>query len=83
MDTIDKYGREIIIINDRKYTLKSLNDNSAKYGPCEVCEKPASEMFLQTEMRQYITYANKLSWTYADCHDYFGHKDCLISKRIA
>lgn len=78
----DEFGRETTVIGDRKYRLSSLHDNSNKYGNCEVCGKYASEVFLQGESRLFYSPISKdMCWTYNGCFKYFGHKECLISKR--
>lgn len=40
---------------------KSLQASSVKYGPCEVCGKPAAEVFITAAGSDYV----------------FGHKECL------
>jgi hypothetical protein len=63
-------------MSEYKYQLISTRDSSAKYGNCEVCKSPASEVFHQIESRRF-----KNGWTYAECHNIFGHESCLRSKR--
>ncbi|MCL4296270.1 MAG: hypothetical protein KJ077_11100 [Anaerolineae bacterium] len=60
-----------------RYRLSSTGNSSAKYGPCEVCGKHASEVFSQSEEREY----EPGQWTGLGCHSYFGHKECLEGKR--
>jgi len=60
-----------------QYRLTSSNQSSQSYGNCEVCGKHVSEVFYQVESVEYEP--GKL--TYYECHNYFGHKDCLLSKR--
>lgn len=38
-----------------RYCLTSTKNSSHKYGPCEICHKHASEVFVQVEERQYST----------------------------
>lgn len=78
-----------------RYRLVSTKASSAKYGPCEVCNEHCSEVFSQTEERQYATPGSiddiledpevykggQRGWTQNDCHSYYGHHDCLIGKR--
>lgn len=59
------------------YRIKSTGDSSAKFGPCELCGKHVSEVFLQTEGR--IFEPNQV--THYKCKDWFGHESCLISQR--
>jgi hypothetical protein len=63
------------------YRLKSTGHSSAtRYGNCEVCHKPAPEVFIQAEMRDYQRHDKTISQTYADCRPHtFGHEDCLRS----
>lgn len=50
------------------YRLTSMGESSAKYGPCEVCKQPVSEVFLQAKSRgpEYVSTSTT-----------FGHKECL------
>ena len=59
-----------------KYAINSTGGSSAKYGNCEVCGKHASEVFLQIEERKYSE-----GYTHFKCNSYFGHRECLESKR--
>ena len=65
------------MVNEYRYTLKNMNESSAKYGPCAICGKHTSEVYHQTEERQTKFY----KWTTSGCHNLFGHKDCLIQIR--
>lgn len=67
---------EPYIMSVYKYKLISTHDNSSKYGNCEVCGKYASEVFHQIEAMKIED-----GWTYANCHNKFGHEQCLISLR--
>lgn len=65
-----------ILIRDRigtnyRYTLKSTGQSSTRFGNCEVCHLPASEVYHQTEEREYKTN----HWT--PVLDLYGHKECL------
>ena len=62
------------------YRLKSTGESSSKFGPCEVCNRHASEVFLQTEMLGFDNPLNPIgpSYTYYQArHGAFGHKECL------
>ena len=66
-----------------KYKIYSTGESSNKYGVCEVCKKHCSEVFSITEERKYKFEHNQEiyeGYTFADCQNYFGHKDCLLSK---
>lgn len=66
-----------------RYRIKSTGGSSAQYGPCEVCNQHASEVFLQVEECEYhnpITN-NPHSWTRHKCSDLCGHFECLVSRR--
>ena len=67
-----------------RYSLKSTGGSSSKYGTCEVCKQHVAEVFAQYEERHYKFEHDGETfegWTYNKCHSYFGHKDCLLSKR--
>ncbi len=66
--------------NVYRYSLISTEYSSHRYGPCEVCNKHVSEVFSQSEERQF-EYEGGIHWTYNKCFDLFGHKECLIGKR--
>ena len=63
------------------YKISSLHSSSDKYGVCEICKKHASEVFCQSEQREFFNpITNNISLTYADCRPHaFGHEQCLIS----
>jgi hypothetical protein len=57
-----------------RYRVRSLEESSSKFGPCEVCEKHVSECFSQVEEEQY-----EYGWTW---NGYLvGHHECLESKQ--
>lgn len=79
-----------------RYTISSTRASSHKYGPCSVCDKHASEVFRQTEEREYDPangapkdYAEDaaaykggdLGWTHEGCRSLLGHMECLESVR--
>lgn len=60
------------------YRLKSTGFSSQRYGNCECCDKPASEVFIQAEMRA----TESDSYTYHGCNSHtFGHRECLIQRQ--
>lgn len=72
--------------NHYRYRIRSLRHSSERYGPCEVCKKHVTEVFLQVEERFYSipakgTYAGHSGWTHYECHSFFGHGACLASRR--
>lgn len=62
-----------------RYLLKDTMLSSAHFGPCEVCLEPVSAIHHQVEERQYIRGDASRGWTHLDCHDLFGHKECLLA----
>lgn len=69
-------------MNEYRYKLTSTEQSSAQYGNCEVCGKHCSEVFIQLEERHYfIDNIQHEGWTKNKTYDYFGHKECLISKQ--
>jgi len=65
-----------------RYNLTSTEESSNKYGNCEICGKHVTEVFHQTEERQYYNpITHQTSWTQHECHNLFGHKECLKSKQ--
>ncbi len=66
------------------YRLKSTGESSAYFGPCEVCGKHVSEVFMQTEVC-YVDEENPINgqngfMTLEGCRrTVFGHKDCLTA----
>jgi len=64
------------------YRLTPTGANSAKYGPCEVCGKPATEVVHQVEARYFRdSETGEIRQTGAGCSDMFGHRECLESRR--
>lgn len=64
-----------------RYRIRSTRDSSAKFGPCEVCGKDASEVFILNHQIRYEDPEDGLSWTqYGRIAERFGHKVCLQSK---
>ena len=63
------------------YKVISTGESSAKYGNCEICGKRCAEVFHQIESSDYTDYEGNHSRTYYNCHEYFGHKECIESKQ--
>ena len=63
------------------YRIKSTKFSSARYGPCEVCRKDASEVFYQVEQTTYQEDDGTIHPTYYGCKNLFGHESCLIGAR--
>lgn len=59
-----------------RYRVIPTGDSSAKYGNCEVCHKPVSDVVHQVEERQF-----ELGWTQYQCSNLFGHESCLRSRQ--
>lgn len=64
-------------VESYRYRLITTGDSSAKYGPCEVCGKVATEVFHQTEDREY----EPGQFTGHECKSLFGHRECLMGAR--
>jgi len=64
-----------------QYTLVHKKHNSAVYGNCEVCGKPASDLYHQMERKRYTRSDGSEGWTHSGCSDKFGHLECLKSIR--
>ena len=69
---IDSFGREITTIGEDVYRIKTTTYNSARYGPCEVCHKHCSEVFLQAHLKTTGAYVSSA----------FGHRECLEGIRV-
>lgn len=69
------------------YRMSNTRGGSDKYGPCEVCKKPANSVYVLTEMRRYTNQDGKESVTYHGCTPAtFGHAQCLAgitNKKVA
>lgn len=62
------------------YRMRNTGDSSSKFGPCEVCNRPVSEVFLQTEGRVYED-GGQDAITHHETTQYFGHRECLIGQQ--
>lgn len=61
-----------------RYHIKSTNDSSAKFGPCEVCNKHVTEVFYQVEEK---AMSHREGWMHQG--GLFGHQQCLLNQRQA
>ena len=74
---------DIRTMPERRYFLKSTEDCSAKYGPCEVCGKAVSEVFHQWQDESYsvtIEGVTETGWARVGT-ELFGHEECLIQSQ--
>ena len=63
------------------YRIKSTENNSSKFGDCEICKKSCSEIFIQSETRCF-KFEGKIHETYSKTNSHtFGHEICLINSR--
>ena len=60
-----------------QYKLTNMGESSAKFGPCEICGKPVSEVWHQSEERE----TGRGTITTLGCHNLFGCRDCLVAAR--
>ncbi len=58
--------------------LRSTGYGSQRYGPCEVCGKPASEVYVRIDERAFTHPDGSQHW--AHCRALFGHQECLQTK---
>lgn len=64
--------------------VNSLGDSSAKYGPCEVCGKPVSEVFAVKLLKHHIMEDGSVILPSDGM--LFGHDECLqafVNERVA
>lgn len=82
---VEKFGLDQISkIDLYRYATRQLNATSAKYGQCEVCKEPVSDVFHQLEQRRYLVVKParvRAGWTGHECNNLFGHEHCLVSRR--
>lgn len=62
------------------YRIKSTENSSTKFGPCEICGKACSEVFYQVEGKTF-DLDGQIAITYHECKNLFGHEACLIGAR--
>lgn len=70
---------EITISGEYVYRISSTFASSSKYGNCEVCGNHVAEVYSQVEAKEY-TFDGKEGYTYHNCHNIFGHKECIQNK---
>ncbi len=59
----------------KRYKLIKMESSSSKYGDCEICGKPVTDMCLQVT-EQESSYGG---WIYGK--SIFGHEECLVGIR--
>lgn len=64
-----------------RYRMTPTGSGSPKYGNCQVCGGHCDSTYLQIEERRYSLPGLRAGWTQNKCFDYFGHQECLMSKR--
>ncbi len=64
-----------------RYRIKNTGFSSQRYGPCEVCRKPVSEVHYQVEEQECAIDGEDPFWTTHDCTNLFGHESCLLNAR--
>lgn len=63
------------------YRIRNTGASSAKFGPCEVCGKHVSEVFMQAEGVSYLDPEWGIQITEHECGTLFGHEKCLSDSR--
>lgn len=71
-------------VGDFVYTLVRTGASSDKYGSCEICGEFAADVYLQRrEARIDLNPIHgRKGRTYRGCSTLFGHKECLLRKRM-
>lgn len=64
----------------KRYRLKSTDESSRKFGPCEVCGQHCTEVFYQVESELFDDDGVTRE-TYHNCRNLFGHRTCLEGAR--
>ena len=65
-----------------RYRICDTHGSSERYGNCEVCGKPARNVYYQVEERAYFNKRKgKICWSRQGCHLLFGHRQCLLAQR--
>lgn len=59
----------------RRYRLRSTGYGSQRYGACEICGEPASEVYVRIDERAFTHPDGSQHW--AHCRALFGHQECL------
>jgi hypothetical protein len=62
-----------------RYRIESTGSSSARFGVCEVCKLPVSDVHYQVEEEQ-IADEDGGGWMYGG-HTLFGHRECLEKQR--
>lgn len=71
------------------YTCRRTGASSEKFGVCEVCQKYADTVYIQTRYNRYdlaedvraaLETDARYSWTHEGSS--FGHEACLVSRRV-
>lgn len=79
---LEREEKVLVSSGQYRYNLSSTGYSSNHYSNCDICGKYATEVFYQTEEKQYFNpITQQLSWTKNNCFDYFGHKECLLNRR--
>ena len=65
---------------EKIYKIKSTHSSSDRFGPCEVCNKPATEVFYQ---KTFIPYFSIIRGCISKSmvKSQFGHEQCLLDQR--
>jgi len=58
-----------------RYRIRSTGYSSRRYGPCQVCGRHASEVFLQAELQMSIRPDGSVGYSHRGT--IFGHRECL------
>ena len=74
--------------NVYRYRLAQTGFGSARYGPCEVCDRHCDTVYHQVEERRFRLHPDEqaergeeFGWTQYQCHNLFGHQSCLLAAR--
>lgn len=62
-----------------RYRIYETGSGSQKFGPCEICNEHVSSTYHQVE--EFWIEGDDGGWTQFGCHNIFGHRECLASKR--
>jgi hypothetical protein len=63
------------------YSMSYTGGNSEKYGGCECCDKPASNVYKLTQSRRY-KHGTREGVSYYGCFTKYGHKKCLSALAV-
>ena len=76
MATADNAPRGTLIAPGWSRRLRSTGESSARFGPCEVCEKAVSDVHIMTLERLYSD-TDEPFWYVVSGYARFGHAACL------